>query len=117
MRGTILGLLAAVVALACCGVAQAGDDWDRVASLTAGGDAKEVAINKGAKHILIKVKEGEVVINTVVVREGGNKTPYTVARKIAAGDHHIIDLPAKIMVSGLRISDAGRGAYEVHVRR
>ncbi len=117
MRSTT-GILAALCLAAWATAAVAGDDWDPVAKkLQASGGAKEVEVNQSVKHILIKVKDGEVIIQTLVVRQGGNKTPYPVGRRMAKGEHHIIDLPERVMVTGFRISDGGGGRYEVHVRK
>lgn len=117
--GRMMGFVAAILGgvVLCAPDASAKSKYAQVAELTAGGDAKEVAVNKEISKCMIEVIEGSVIINTVVVREGGNKTPITVAARLEKGAKHEIALGGAKMVSGLRISDAGRGTYRVHVKR
>ena len=91
-------------------------DWHKVADLSAGGEAKEVTVNREVSAIRLVAETATVTVQTVVVREGANKTPYTVAVRLPMKDNHDIKLPARVAVSGLRISDAGRGAYAVYVK-
>lgn len=107
-------VVVAVLALA-AGTAFA-KDWHKVADLSAGGDAKEVTVNREISAIRLVAETATVNVQTVVVREGANKTPYTVAARLPMKDNHDIKLPSKVAVSGLRISDAGRGAYAVYVK-
>lgn len=95
--------------------AEAGK-WRRVASLSAGGGAKEVAINRNVQRFRIVCTEGSVIINTVVVREGAKTTSITIGQRLNKDDKREFSIPAKANVTGLRISDAGRGQYVVHVR-
>ena len=102
--------------LACVQSAFCGS-WDRVAQLQGAGGAKEVPVNKGISSIRIRCSEGSVTINTVVIREGGRKSPMAVARNLAVGQEHVLNLGSVRMVTGLRISDGGGGTYEVFVER
>jgi len=107
-------MVAAGVMLA--GSVLAKDRWEKVADLSAGGDAKEVAISREVSAIRLELKSGTVTVNTVVVRQGAAKTPYTVASRLSDTAPSEIKLPAKASVTGLRISDAGRGLYAVYVK-
>lgn len=113
-------ILAAMVLLLGVSVALAGskkkDRWESIADLTAGRDAKEVAVNRSIRMVQIECTEGTVIVNTVVVREGGAKDPITVARRFNAGDKQDLDLGRERNVTGLRISDSGRGRYRVNVK-
>ena len=102
--------------LGLAGLAEAKSDWHQVADLTAVGDAKEVAVNRQASKVRIVVQQGEVIINTLVVREGAGKTPITVARKFALKETCDLDLGNRKMVTGFRISDGGGGRYRVYVK-
>ena len=89
----------------------------KVATLTAGGDAKEVAVNQQVSKVLIKCTEGSIIINTVAVRDGGNVTKHTVGARINKDEVQQITVGEKVNCSGLRISDDGRGQYEVRVKK
>lgn len=89
----------------------------KVASLTAGGDAKEVEVNQQISKVLLTCTEGSVIINTVVMRDGSNKTPFTIGTRLNKDEVQQISVGDKVNCSGLRISDDGRGTYDVHVKK
>ncbi len=97
-------------------VALAG--WGTVAEVTAGskGTATELAVNRTIRTVQIECTEGSVIVNTVVVREGGVKTPITVARRFNKGEKQDIDLGSARNVTGLRISNQGPGKFKVHAK-
>ena len=68
-------LIAALVTL---GALSASAGWKVVAEVTAGGDAKELAVNRTIRTVQIECTDGTVVVNTVVIREGAAKEPITV---------------------------------------
>ena len=105
-----------VLAVAAANGAYAKEDWQKVAELKAGGAAKEVSVDKKISRVRIECTGGSVGINTVVVREGSRKTPMPVTTHIDAGTDKVIDLDKTVAVSGLRISDNGKGTYTVSVR-
>jgi hypothetical protein len=112
-------MLAMVVLALGVSVALAGkkkDAWQTIATLKSGGDAKEVAVNLSIRTVRIECIEGAVIVNTLVVREGGAKDPLTVARRFNAGDKQDLDLGRVRNVTGLRISDGGRGRYKILVK-
>ena len=92
--------------------------YSRVGSYTAGGSAKETGgpSSRPIRKVRIVATSGSVIVNTVVVREGGAKTPHTLAVRLAAGESREIDLGSARRVTGLRISDGGKGTYEIQVR-
>ena len=92
--------------------------YSRVGSYTAGGSAKETGApsSRPIRKVRIVATSGSVIVNTVVVREGGAKTPHTLAVRLAAGESREIDLGSARNVTGLRISDGGKGTYEIQVR-
>ena len=92
------------------------DSWTKVGTAKAGGDAKEFAISKKATTCRITCTEGEVIINTVVAREGGKATPIKVAHKFKAKESLDVDLDGSRNLTGLRISDDRSGSYEVMVK-
>jgi len=87
--------------------------WQVVSDVTAGGGAKELAVNRTIRLIRMECTSGSVIINTVVVREGAAKNPITVARKFNVGEKWEHDLGGAHQVTGLRISDSGKGTYKV----
>jgi len=110
--------LSALVVLMCSVDSAEAKKFVKLADLSTGGGAKEVACNADAVSIVrIVCTEGHVIINTVVVREGGKKTPHTVARRLEKGQNHAIQLGSPRKVTGIRISDDGNGKYVVQVRR
>jgi len=87
--------------------------WQLVSDVTAGGGAKELTVNRSIRLVRLECTSGSVIINTVVIREGGAKNPITVARKLNTGEKYEIDLGGAHQVTGLRISDSGKGTYKV----
>lgn len=92
------------------------DNWQLLAEQTTGGDAKELVVNRMIRAVQIECSEGSVIVNTVVIREGGSKNPITVARRFNQGEKQDIDLGSVRMVTGLRISDGGRGKYKINTK-
>ncbi len=85
-----------------------------VGELNAGGDAKEVVVNRVISQCYLEIVSGTVSINTVVVRPEKLSLPQTV--RLTPGQLHTIDLGGKRSVTGFRISDNGRGVYRVFVK-
>jgi hypothetical protein len=90
--------------------------WTQVAELNAGGDAKEVAVNRHISAVRLEWISGRVGFNTMVVRDGSARRSVTVGRALGDGEHVELKLGSGENVSGLRISDSGRGRYRVLVR-
>jgi hypothetical protein len=107
-------LLALAMAATCATAAWA--DWGTVAVLTAGGDAKEVAVNRAIRTVQIECTEGSVIVNMIWVREDVAKTPIKVARLFNKGEKQNIDLGSARLVTGLRISDGGKGKYKIQAQ-
>jgi hypothetical protein len=85
-----------------------------LATLNAGGEAKEVVVNRQITRCYLELVSGTVSINTVVVRPEKTALPQTV--RLQEGKLHMIDLGGKRAVSGFRIGDNGRGVYRVIVQ-
>lgn len=83
-----------------------------------GGSAIECGIptQKSIKTVRLVATSGAVSVNTVVLREGSAKTPFTVTRRISAGESVEIDLGGHRQATGLRISTGGKGEFDVFVR-
>ena len=105
-----------VLAVLVAGSMSASAGWKTVAEVTAGGDAKELAVNRTIRTVQIECTEGSVIVNTVVIREGAAKDPITVARRFSQGEKQDLDLGRDRTVTGLRISDGGKGRYKVHAK-
>ena len=87
--------------------------WRIVATLSAGGSAKEVSLS-GFSECMLEVTGGQVGFRTVVVRRGGAKQSITVNRSLPSGQS--VSIPIDRSATGLRISDTGRGTYRVLAR-
>ena len=90
-------------------------DWHRCGDYTTGGGAKEVSANfQNVRRVQIQCLDGGVNIQTVWVRNGGQKKENRVARSLGKGDKYEIELGGQD-ITGFRISDSGNGRYRVHV--
>ena len=78
------------------------------------GSAKEVVIGGGRSSVVIEVVSGSITINTVVLRRGGQKQSITVSARFNQGQRHVI--PIDGAVTGIRISDGGKGRYRVYAQ-
>ena len=98
--------------------AQARNKFWKQTTLNAGGGAKEVSVNKKVHYIKIYCKDGSVTINTIVVREGGKKTPIKATTPLQKGQHQVWEISGgPKQITGLRISDGGKGTYDVLLKR
>ena len=105
-----------VAAMAAISATVALADWSTVAEVTAGGEAKELVVNRNIRVVQIECTEGTVIVNTVVIREGTSKNPVSVARAFTQGQKQDIDLGSERQVTGLRISDGGQGKHKIHAK-
>ncbi len=113
-RRCLMGIVALGFVMATAGLVYA-DHWHKIAALTAGGDAKEVTVDKTISKCIIKCTSGSVIINTLVVREGAKKTPIKVVTTFTEGQDKLIEIGERRMVTGFRISDQGSGTYSITV--
>lgn len=91
----------------------------QVAELTAKGGAKEVKLDKvkEASWLMIHAIDGNVVINTIVLREGSKKTSIKVVTKLAKGNKKEVSLNGRRSLTGIRISDGGGGKYRIYLKK
>ncbi len=89
--------------------------WTQISQQHAGGGAKEVPVNRDISRVQIVCQGAPVIINTVVMREGGKKTPFTLGKRFAVNEAFVLSLGGKHHVTGLRISDDLKGSYLVRV--
>ena len=88
----------------------------RAGAFSAGGAAESgIPTSRTIKKVLLVATSGSVTFNTMVVRQGGAKTSYTVSTRLAAGQTREIDLGGAKAATGLRVSTGGKGTYEVYV--
>ncbi len=88
-------------------------DWRQVARITVQrGNAREIRTQQRASRLLIECSDGSVIVNTVVVREGGRKHTYTIGQRLHKGDRREISF-GSMNVTGIRISEDGRGTYRL----
>ncbi len=89
--------------------------WTEISQQHAGGGAKEVAVNRDITKVQFTCRDAPVIINTVVMREGGRKTPFRIGKKFAVNETFVLSLGGRHHVTGLRISDDLKGRYVVRV--
>lgn len=115
----VLYALMAVVALSLAPMSASAESktWHDVGSFNVSkSEAVELSINRPSVTLIrIVCTEGSVIINTVVVREGANKTPHTIGKRIEKDNYELIRME-ETKATGLRISHDGRGSYKVQVR-
>jgi len=92
------------------------DEWKQVASFTAVGGGKEVALTSPISEVRFKCTAGMVIINTIVIRNGGQGTQVTIGVEMNAGQEHVRQVGDKVPTTGIRIGDDGGGQYEVYVK-
>jgi hypothetical protein len=95
----------------------ASKNWHDVGDYSVDGkDAVEVAVDRPSVTLIrIVCTEGSVIINTLVVREGGAKTPHTIGKRIEKDGYELLEI-GETKATGFRISHDGRGKYKVQVR-
>jgi hypothetical protein len=96
-------------------VAGAGESWERVAQLEAKRGPHEVPVNRDISRCKLVCTEGRVIIDTLVIREGGRTTPMEMVKSLSKGEEAVLDLDGVKHVTGLRISDREGGKFEVYV--
>ncbi len=82
-----------------------------------GKNAREISVNRKVSSVRITCVNGNVIINTFVVREGGKKTPHRVASHLYENDSRTLKIGHNVDVSGFRISEDGHGRYRVEVKQ
>lgn len=108
----ILWTAAAICAAA--GAAWAGD-WHRVGDFSTSRDAQEIGANyQNVRRVEIQCLDGNPVVQTVWVRNGGQKQEFRVAHGFTKGEKYTIELGGRD-ISGFRISTANQGRFRIHV--
>lgn len=104
-----------LAAFAAAAAAASAGDWHRVGDYTTGGGAKEMSANyQNVRTVQIQCLDGGVNIQTLWVRNGGQKQEIRIARSFTKGEKYNIDLGGRD-ITGFRVSDSGNGRYRVHV--
>ena len=80
-------------------------------------DAVELGVGQKVSKVRITCTDGSIIINTLVVRQAGAKTPHTVGARIDKGEEQLIEIGKEVMVDGFRISYDGRGSFKVDVKK
>lgn len=94
----------------------AGGEWTLLAERSPGAKPQELAFEGTIRALRIECVEGAVILNAVMIREGGARESFTIGRRLNAGESHDLDLGGERTVGGLRIHDGGRGRYRVRAR-
>jgi hypothetical protein len=110
LKNWTIGLAAFAVA---AGVAVA-DGWYRVGDVPAGG-AKEITANfQDVQAVRIQGLEGNVTVQTLWVRNGGQRDEFPVGRSLGKDEIHEIELGGRT-ITGFRVLDSGSGRYAIDV--
>lgn len=93
-------------------------NWQSVGQLISTGKSKGTELAGGGKIRRVRFVglSGSHVIHTLVIREGGKKTPIPITSRLASGQEIVKDLPREFQATGLRISHEGDGNIEVSVQ-
>lgn len=108
----ILWTAAAICAAA--GAAWAGD-WHRVGDFSTSREAQEIGANyQNVRRVEIQCLEGNPIVQTVWVRNGGQKQEVRVAHAFTKGEKYTIELGGRD-ITGFRISTGNKGLFRIHV--
>ncbi len=99
--------------------AVAGDKhkYRRVAEFTAVGKPKQIELDQKAGWCMIRVMEGTVIIDSVVVVEGKKKTKIAVTNTLKKGDKKTVDLGPSRKITALIVNDREGGTYRVYLKQ
>ena len=107
-------LLATAAICTAAGAAWAGD-WHRVGDFSTSRDAQEIGANyQNVRRVEIQCLDGNPVVQTVWVRNGGQKQEFRVAHGFTKGEKYTIELGGRD-ITGFRISTANQGRFRIHV--
>ncbi len=113
----MIGWVVVMVALSLGGSAMAKDKWHMVGEFDVTSvNAREISVGSDVSKVRFYVVDGGVIINTFVVRQGSTTTSYTVGRKLQKDQSQDVDVGSKSGVTGLRVSEDGRGRYRIYVQ-
>ena len=74
-----------------------------------------IPTSRPIKQILIAGEKGAVAVNTVVLVEGGSRTDYPMAIRLAPGETRLIELGGHRKATGIRVSSGGKGSFGIYV--
>ena len=96
----------------------AHSSWRLVGTVSSDGKdgAQELPGGGPIKKFRLLGSSGSLIINTFVVREGGNATHIPVTTRFAPGQEFVKDLPREFNSTGFRLSKKGKGSVEVYVQ-
>ena len=95
---------------------QSRDEWTFIGSATASDEATEFKLNRHVSACRLICSEGNLIINTLVVRRGNNKQFMPVKARLKTGQTTDLTITGKAPVTGFRISHQGQGTFEVYVK-
>ncbi len=122
MKKISLITILSLVAISACvfmpnAVADGKHKYRRVAEFTAKGKPKRIELNQKAAWCMIRVMEGTVIIDSVVVVEGEKKTKVPVTNTLAKGDKKTINIGPRRQITALIINDREGGTYRVYLKQ
>ncbi len=91
-------------------------NWVVIGSASAAGDATEFRVDRPITACRLLCREGAVIINTLVIRRGGDKQPIPVRARLNRGEAWETPITGPSRVTGFRISHQGRGVFDVLVK-
>jgi hypothetical protein len=87
-----------------------------IGSAPGGGDATEFRVDRPVSACRLFCRDGIVIINTLVVRRGGDKQFIPVQARLNTGETTEVPISGPPHVTGFRISHEGRGIFDVYVK-
>lgn len=115
MKVRIVCLMVLITALTTTGFAES--EWTVLGKFKAGGSVKEIDVNRQVSKISFACTEGDIVIQSLAVSSDGKELPYTLSAKLGKGETQQLNVGNGIQCSKLKITDDGKGEYEVRIKR
>lgn len=97
---------------------QSKSQWRYIATISANGDSKAVELPGGGSisHFKLKGTAGSLIIDTLVIREGGNAEHFPISTQFSPGQEVNKDLSRIYNSTGFRVSRRGSGSVELYVQ-
>jgi hypothetical protein len=122
MKQKLLITILSLVAITACiympnAVAGGKHKYRYIAEFKAEGKPKRMELSRKAGWCMIRVTEGTVIIDSVVVVEGDKKTMVPVTNKLVKGDKKTINIGPSRQITALIINDREGGTYKVYLKQ
>lgn len=93
-------------------------EWRYVATISANGNEKPAELPGAGSitHFKLRGASGSIIIDTFVIREGGNAEHFPITTRFSPGQEVTKDLSRAYNSTGFRVSRRGTGSVELYVQ-